>query len=976
MTQTTDKDQLLLQWKPEKVKEFLELIAQGKPYVWALRLSLDEFEQLESALKDIIKSHNGDHRHLLEGNLAVLTVIYLAEWYKRFYTGNDGDNPIVTLTTEERKKLWEASGININTFVYDASTVEDKTSMRWQESLLVLGGLAVKAELRRDDSDPVLGKLCRIYHGENVDLSEVRDYQRAVAFRESIAREHSLYDYFTAILSNDPPFAPSDLSDGTSDFRRLISRIKDADRNVRKDKFAFEWRIIYSARHKKMVRSLAIKLRPEEIGGKYKEYIRYDRLRDLWNIDKPEDIDRLRFDLRFKDGSKTVRKADFSNPILVYTNTGSSFIATKPQSVAEDGEVVFTDVPTVPFTRISIILRFGNETRKVQDIDCEEYLQVYKRPQADNVWTSRRLPQVATAVIFSGQYQLKDDSQHDSIVRLPFVCKDKVSETIDWCPIYDTVTLVDGYGNEHSFFNRNGRYQVVAKRYLDTIKYLDNLYALYKYVELDEESEDDDDFDDEDFVEERLPVLFGRDGLVVRYYPHNEAVDWTPVESYELEFKVGGRYTLWTAGNEPRQGKQWLRITIKGMSFIYKVYYVPFIDSAEHSKPIWRDFSTMTIRTAILGVDDIQDVFEKNPNSNEPDTKTLTLGNNSHKLLLDVYRPVKLTELYQNDKLTRYYNSGDTIRLPLLLASQFSIRDFSEKGVETYHCSDLQKGIYRFKALAGSNLSNNLWYQEKSANELTDEIPLDNIKVRLFTGEADKATDLYAWDYEHEPYKVKSIYDDNPGIIFQSLKDNPAPRHYVMPATNAEDDDEGWGDEDDEETITATPLEAFRVATEHHTYFFIFDSLRLMAGNQSMVSDLLIPLLKESDGHLDKEAVSELYRLAYEFHFDWMLLGREQYLSAIEAEDDETKEQIKSAIIDFFHKTPKCIGIDERNALDDFLSRYWDFTKSTSTEKIGVAAAKLILNDPDALKRYNNIEDFLEQYDACRYKFSELSKTL
>lgn len=974
MTQETDKDKQLLQWHPEYIKMFRELIGKGKPYVWELRLSLDDFTQLEGAIQNSIASHGGDHRHLLSGEYALFTVIYLAEWYKRFYTGNDGDNPVINLSTEERKNLWKSSGININTFVYDASTVEDKTSMRWRESLQVLGGLAVKAELRRDEDDPILGKLCRIYHGENVDLSEVRDYQRAVAFRESIARQHSLYDYLAAVLSDNPPFSKSDLDDSKSDFSKLISRIKDADREVRRDKFAFEWRVTYSTQHSRMVRSLAIKLRPEEVGGKYKEYIRYDRLRNLWDIDNPEEIERLRFDLRIKNGSKIIREADFSNSILIYTNTGSSFIATKPQSVAEDGEVVFTEVPTELFTKVSIIMKYGNETRKVQDIDCEGFLQVYKRPQADNVWISRRLPQVATAVIFSDKYRLMDDTLRDSVVRLPFAHKDKVGETMNWCPIYDTVTLLNDHDKEYSFFNRNGRYQVVAKRYLDTIKYLDDLYALYKYVELDEDDDVDEQYDDDDFIQEQLPVLFGREGLEVRYFPHKDAKDWTPVENYDLEFKVSGRYTAWTPDNEPQQGKRWLRITVKDMSFVYKVYYVPFIDTPEHHKPISRDLSNMRILTNIPGVDSIiQDSFTTDLEHQESDTKTITLGNNTHKLLLDIYRPVKLTELYQNDKLINYYGSGNTIHLPLLTVNQFAIRDFSEKGVEKYSCGELRKGIYRFKKLEGNNINEKLYYQHNTAASLNSDIPLENVVVNLFTDKEKESIDLYAWDYEQEPYKVKSFSDDNPGIIFQSLKDNPSPRNYIKPQEK-DNDDEGWGDDDDEDSVTATPLQAFKVAMQHHTYFFIFDSLRIMAGNKRMVSDLLVPILRKSEGQLDDETVSELYRLAYEFHFDWMLLDRYKYLSAIENEDD--KEHLKAGIIDFFSRTPKCTSMDEHTSLDDFLTRYWMFTRYTATDKIGVTALKLILGDPEALGRNGDMDKLLEAYDNCRYKFSEMSKTI
>lgn len=141
-----------------------------------------------------------------------------------------------------------------------------------------------------------------------------------------------------------------------------------------------------------------------------------------------------------------------------------------------------------------------------------------------------------------------------------------------------------------------------------------------------------------------------------------------------------------------------------------------------------------------------------------------------------------------------------------------------------------------------------------------------------------------------------------------------------------------------------------------------------------MVEDLLIPLI-EVEG-LDDDTTMELYRMAREFHFDWMLLDRNKYLSALEDKDEETQETIKAGIIALFRSTPKCTGVDERNSLDDFLERYWTFTKNTSTDKLGQTAAKLILGDPEALGRNGSMDAFLEQFDSCRYKYSELSKTI
>ena len=131
--QQTDSDKRLLLTLPQKVEEMKQSILRGEPYVWKLRLSLAEFNDLESAIGDSISSHDGNHEHLLTENFAVVVVIYLAEWYKRFYCGADtmDENKVLSLNTEELKRLYELAEIDAKTFVYNASKNPDRTSYRW-----------------------------------------------------------------------------------------------------------------------------------------------------------------------------------------------------------------------------------------------------------------------------------------------------------------------------------------------------------------------------------------------------------------------------------------------------------------------------------------------------------------------------------------------------------------------------------------------------------------------------------------------------------------------------------------------------------------------------------------------------------------------------------------------------------------------------------------------------------------------------
>ena len=627
--QLTDSDKRLLMTLHHKVEEMRQNIRQGEPYVWKLRLSLADFCDLESAIGDSISSHAGNHEHLLTEDFALAVVIYLAEWYKRFYNGADtmDENKVLALNTEELKRLYELAEIDAKTFVYNASKNPDKTSYRWQESLQVLGGLAVQAELKRDKHDNLLPQLCKLFHGEEIDLDDLQDRNRAVAFQESIARQHSLYEYLKCILEKDGngrrnlPFATSDLKDENTRIPELISKIEQADVLAKKHKFDFEWIIQYSASTHSMVRQLKVKLKPEEIGGGRKQYIGYDRLRsEQWGIGHPENVGRIRFFLRFKNGGQYVQKEGKTDePIFKYDNTGQE--ATGFLSVNKEEEAVFLNVPAVRFDRVEIVIKYDDISRIIQQMDVADYMQVYEVSKSGGRrFTSRRNAQAPTVLIFSTAHRLTEEYQDIPLSYAHFRQGENTGEDYCWCPIMDKVILRLNTGEELPFFNRNGLYQVVTKKYLKTIKYMDNVFVLYKYIDTDE---------DEDVMQEdRLTVLFGRQALSVLHFPSGMAKDGVPVSEYTTEWysAKAKRYVNWDDDNQPTQGKVRLRVTVKGLVFTPKVYYVPFSPSDPEQQPIWRDFDTMRIRTALEGVEDIQDNFTKGIDGKQPDTRQLEIG--------------------------------------------------------------------------------------------------------------------------------------------------------------------------------------------------------------------------------------------------------------------------------------------------------------------------------------------------------------
>lgn len=974
-----------------KQEQLSQLTATGKPYVWALRLSLDEFYELEKAISNSITSHTGDYRHLVCEEFAIIVVIYLAEWYKRFYKGSDStdDNKVLSLTTEELKRIYELAKIDTNVFVYNASKNPDKTSFRWLESLQVLGGLAVQAELKRDENDDrLLSQLCKIFHGEEIDLDDLKDRNRAVAFQESIARQHSLYDYLDCILDTekDMPFAKSDMKDENTCIPEFLKRILEADREAKKNKFDFEWLIAYTASRHQMVRHLRVKMKPEVIGGGKKQYIGYDRLMlPEWGIEHPESIGRIRFYLRFKNGGHYIQKeGNNDEPLFKYDNDvySQSFL-----SVNKIDENTYTNIPVSRFDKIEMVMKYDLSQadgsvktigKVVQELEVLDYMQVYALPKASNRFSSRRNSQTATAVIFSSAYHLTDPYRNLPMVYAHFANREECSEDYCWCPINDKVVIADANGKEvlPPFFNRNGLFQVVTKKYLKTIKYRDNVFVLYKYI--------DTDLDDNEYEQKELPVLFGRSGLEVRHFASGQVKEADPVTDYDLEWLQDGKYVDWSKV-EPKQGFLRLRVTVKGLVFKPQVYYVPFTPSSIAQEPIWRDFEQMRICTALEGVEDIQDDFKKLLDEKEPDTKQLEIGDEDAKILVDVYRPIIMRELSQSDgcksRIVSYNDKDEDIQIPLINCDQFSIRDFSENGVREYKVKRSNTVFYNFPTFDKLGFDPKKEYTRRdAASVLSGEIPLDYLKIYISKLE-DTATDLYFWNYKDEPRPVASVKEmTEAGVVFQSLKDNDSPRHYVCPTFKI-NDSEDWGDDDNtvgNNNQIVDMLSCFKTIAKHKTYFFLFAPMIECVSRRGQVRDIIIPLIKEHNYRLEDEDIMHLYQFAVQFHFDWMLLPRDLWKVEIASAsiNDEEKERIEKAVIEFFKATPKATDEREKACLSDFLKRYWIFNVYPKIDDIAERALRLIMDDPEALGRYRDLKDVLKIYDECRYKFIEMSKAL
>jgi len=830
------------------------------PYVWKLRLSEADFNELEVCLSAIMSDCGV--AALAKPENATSTIVYMAEWYKRKYQSGNRNPLIENLDLET---LWSNSGISKKRYLYQ----DDSGQKRWLYSIYVLGGLAIQHELKRHDKMKFLKGLCRIYHGENYTLENLDEASRAAAFRESIKRQHSLYEYMKEILNGEMPFHEDDLKDAASDVNRFVATIKAANDEILKVKFRFEWQVIFSPDYTYMTRRLNLWLKPEEVGGGLHQYLRYDRVH-LWGVPNPEKQLHLFIYIRFKRGDEVIEPSTMENPIITYLNHSvNDFVA-----FGVEKGVQIKNIPTSRFDKIEIVVKDddGNEYL-AQTQHTTEYIQLWQQGDYGETWSST---QKETALLFSNRCKLKDETFAEEVYRKQF--RDQkfgTTETWNWIYIYDCVSFLDEQGKEINLYNRIGYDQVTTRLYIDTIRYVGGGKVKHYYI-------DDPDISDEYEVDE-LPLIFGWEDVIVRHFATKDDILYAqPEEETETEMieykQENGRYTEWTKMDEPPYGEVTLRVTVKGKPLLFTVVYLPRMDKAS---PIKRDFESTFIRYKnVDGTEaELQDEIPMDGNPLSP-TLPVRYGEGESYYEVDVYRPTLLKEVMFDGKIIEYLNDEEKLNLPYIFKDRVQLNDFSEKGYQAYECRNLhsiysQDFINIFGNPSVGEAALNAWRNDNHyVGTLLDAMAPESLVVCFGNDQEHsswKEEQALYWNYDEktEPEPINPDEDadsKNMGVIFQNISKT----ENLQCNLGMDIDNDPWAWDDIEESVTESILKCFEVANHYGTYFFLMKPLRDMdMDKDKIVSEIYEPLLEKRNGTLTPEDKQGLLRFAEESGFDW-----------------------------------------------------------------------------------------------------------
>jgi hypothetical protein len=919
---------------------------------WKWKVTTDEFLTLEEKLITLLNSER--QRNVIE-NHAFKIALYYSEWYKREYEGHDSsiDDAFGSITA---KSIWE----NLSEIVQNKYLIiiNDGASVRWDDSLRLLGGLPL-SYLTRGGNNPsrAFARLFKDFrNGKESDLNELSINNQAL--QQSTKNGGSIYEYIHDLINENYPFADDDKEQ--SPFKEFIAFVetglKEYKKNILK-KFSLIWQVKQHPDFVYLYPTICVKLKPEE-GGSGNQFISYKRLND-WGITAPISSFEIAIRLHYSDREEPLEKGGY-----YFNKCGKDKFLSR--------SAIKWDICREPknLKSIEFVLKSGELERKIQTENIPNYIQLWNTSYGE--WSNRQRNGAKSSVLFlNNKAYSKDSSQQITV--------NSKKQDYYWANINRELIILNG-NKEKKLFQKKGAIEVLPQEsnlFSNSILYPED--GKLSYIQ-NEKSRS-------------VYLLRGAAKFDVCFIDcsgsNREQVDG---DNYTVKYKTieDNVFKEYTSEIELEQGFVTFQI-------IYKDIYKDTVDcyalsssagiqrvlGAENVK--FNDLKYLTLNNNTLHDDE---------SSLESDIVDIKIGTENSYLTLPIIRPLnRPNDLFYKGK---YVDNNNTI--PLRFVDDFEVREINDDGVTR---KVLAHEIDKFQKLRV------IYNKNKGKDDKTGIIGRPNwIKLTTYTKEITRkdiqgegvfyslaeGQDLCLDNYRQYKFCFLSLEDSQvedldlqclqvgnnkcigsiaskkvDGVAFQSFKDGEdifqetyrpffvaadrAKRNLAIRNENRETRIERYKENFDFKLA----IKHFELAIEHKLYFGMFDILLAMEDKPELLARFYLEYHHYCSDQKSDVNYTALHRLADELLFDWILIPRRIWTQVIK--NDKNKE---AWVLDLFSNKKTSSGVEEY-ALRECCRLYWD-----SALKVPNPNNIIYKN----IKRKTKLDDFFKE--KYKEKFTEL----
>lgn len=830
-------------------------------YFWRNKINTDDYNELKNRLQECAY----ENRRGFAQRYGRVMALYIAEWYKREYNGNDGkDNAIKNMRLPYRpEEIWKYSGLPDN-FLYR------QKNNRYLDSMYVLGGLPINYLIHKQ-FNKVFKEIQSVYKQKESEESLqnnifINNYTLQEATRSQWG---SLHMYFDALMRDDYPFAQEDFD--KEPFRTFLANLQEW--NPMRKKFSIEWIVEGNMDVEMFRRKLRLYVTPEYKGERNRS-ISYGRM-SRWGVSTTTKSFRI---YAFFNDADPDEQDDNEEYITFYNTYDGYFVGELTRNY-----YTFKNIPDGNITKVTLYVKVGYMFKEIYSFDIDNYLQLYETNQY-SILSDRKSDKNSYALL---PYDTNVKISAVDIDDLPkrYFTEDGISYKL--IPIIGELAFEDEDGETVSLYSKEHDIDFSIQTYSNDIQYTKGNLCKHFYI-----AENGDE------KEEFIPVIFSADDVKAVSYIEGNQPKKLSKDIFRLEYKLWNESNFheWKQDEYPI-GTIKIRVTYNG-EHTQKTVFAVCSDNIAISRDCDLNIIKIDKHVPLVNIPEELEAIESHQfrdnvkQNRKNDTIPFKIGRNDDYIIIPVYRTFNIMELYCHDNSVKSYSDVDSdfsIEIPFLLKDNYTIRKVDDRGVHRLNLKETSVDYLDFHFDDDANAIESVVEKSTSVGKirftLCSSLYLGTIDYVSMTGSEDDYH-FYHWTMKEseEPKEIAIVkqdgqvklrledYQKKTGVIFQGLKDGACPRTYYAPVYH-----EKWPKADKRGNIRE---KCFAISAKYYTPFRIFEPiLDYFKGTDSDLVDLAaryLSLDKYKDIP-DDDKFKALIRFSHELYFSWPFLNRKTW---------------------------------------------------------------------------------------------------